>query len=91
MFSIRHLNACCAVAILVCALGAGGCASRTEWVTLRETPSNPFATRVDMLRMRGPRPSPRTEQLLRQFDLLDQLNGDRSALIAWLKTLVIAQ
>ncbi|MCA9241115.1 MAG: hypothetical protein KDA37_12985 [Planctomycetales bacterium] len=87
MFSIRHLNACCAVAILVCALGAGGCASRTEWVTLRETPSNPFATRVDMLRMRGPRPSPRTEQLLRQFDLLDQLNGDRSALISRLNEL----
>lgn len=64
-----------------------GCASQDDWVTLRETPRNPFALRMDRLAMRGPKPSPRTEQLLRQYDLLSQLGGDRTELISQLHDL----
>lgn len=68
--------------LLCCALVAGGCASQDQWVSVRETPHNPFATRFDQLTSRGPRPSPRTQQLLRKYNLLGQLKGDRGALIA---------
>jgi len=54
-------------------------------VTLRATPRNPFAESLRMLTPNGPRPSARTMQSLRRYDLDGQLGGDRRRLLAQLQ------
>ncbi|WP_145283210.1 alpha/beta fold hydrolase [Pirellulimonas nuda] len=61
---------------------AVGCASRSQWVTLRATPRNPLAESIRSVHPRGPQASDRTQQLLRRYDLVGELDGDRSALVA---------
>lgn len=61
-----------------------GCASN-EWVTVRDTPRNPLAGTLNLLSPSGPKPTERTQQLLRRYDLLDDFNGDRAALLARLE------
>ncbi len=56
-------------------------------MTLRATPRNPLAQSIRSVQPRGPQPSERTEQLLRRYDLLDELDGDRSELITRLASL----
>jgi pimeloyl-ACP methyl ester carboxylesterase len=73
-------------ALVVClAAAAGGCATSSEWVKVRDTPRNPLAGTLDLLSPRGPKPTDRTMQLLRRYDLVGELNGDRAALIARLE------
>jgi pimeloyl-ACP methyl ester carboxylesterase len=74
----RHL----AIA-LAAALALAGCAS-TNWVELRESPKNPLVERLSLLSRGGPKPSERTMQLLRRYDLDDRLSDDRFALLAQL-------
>jgi pimeloyl-ACP methyl ester carboxylesterase len=54
--------------LLVLLAAVGGCASQ-EYVTVRRTPQNPLAGSLQLLSRTGPKPTPRTEQLLRQYDL----------------------
>lgn len=72
------------LAILLCAFGVGvvGCASKSQWATLRTTPKNPLADSLGVLRREGGDPTPRTKQLLRRYDLLGELDGDQTALVA---------
>ncbi|TWT66736.1 Alpha/beta hydrolase family protein [Posidoniimonas polymericola] len=77
----------CSILLLASALALSGCSSNSEWVTLRESPRNPFAARFDAITTSGGRPSRRTEQLLRKLDLINDLKGDRTALIARLEEL----
>jgi hypothetical protein len=72
---------CCALAALV----VGGCASTTEWVKVRDTPRNPLAGTLDLVAPGGPKPTDRTMQLLRRYDLEGDLKGDRAALLARLE------
>ncbi len=67
--------------VLSAAVAFVGCAS-TEWVTVRDTPRNPLAGTLNLLSPAGPKPTERTQQLLRRYDLLDDFNGDRAALLA---------
>lgn len=46
----------------------GGCAS-TNYVQVRRVPKNPLADPLNLLSWSGPKPTPRTEQLLRRYDL----------------------
>src|SRR5688572_33368138 len=62
-----------------------GCAGSSEWVKVRDTPRNPLAGTLDLLSPGGPKPTPRTMQLLRRYDLADQLKGDEAALLARLE------
>ena len=62
---------------------ACGCTS-ARWVELRETPRNPLVERLDLLSSGGPKPSDRTMQLLRRYDLAGRLDDDRFALLAQL-------
>ncbi|MEM6328914.1 MAG: hypothetical protein AAF790_01565 [Planctomycetota bacterium] len=59
-----------------------GCASEPKWVTVRSAARNRFAVNVDALNPTGPKPSPRTEQLLRRYDLGARVEGERAEVIA---------
>ncbi len=72
------------VATLVLLL-ALGCVTGSEWVKVRDTPHNPLAGTLDLLSRNGPKPTSRTIQLLRRYDLEDELKGDRAALLARLE------
>jgi pimeloyl-ACP methyl ester carboxylesterase len=74
-------------AFLVCIFAsvAAGCASHTEWVKVRDTPRNPLTGTLDLLSPGGPKPTERTTQLLRRYDLERELSGDRAALLSRLE------
>jgi pimeloyl-ACP methyl ester carboxylesterase len=68
------------VALAVTALvPAGGCASKM--VSLRQTPHNPLAGQVRLNGWGGPKPSDRTVQFLRVYDLTEDWKGDPQALL----------
>ncbi|MCA9248571.1 MAG: hypothetical protein KDA42_15705 [Planctomycetales bacterium] len=52
-----------------------GCAT-SRWVNVREQPNNPLTARLNLLSRGGPKPTERTEQLLRRYDLVDDLKGN---------------
>src|SRR5687768_15277831 len=57
-------------AALICALMlATGCAQQ-RYVTLRERPQNVLASSLGLIARTGPRPTPRTLQLLRRYALV---------------------
>ncbi len=70
----------CLSATFVC-----GCATSSEWVKVRDTPHNPLAGTLDLVSRGGPKPTERTMQLLRRYDLDGDLHGDRAALLARLE------
>ena len=60
------------VLVLLIGLGAGsGCASK-NYLSVRKVPRNPLAAPLQLFSSSGPRPTERTEQLLRRFDLHEQ-------------------
>jgi pimeloyl-ACP methyl ester carboxylesterase len=72
----------------VALLSAGGCASTSssKWVSLRATPRNPLTDALDLVAKQGPKPTERTRQLLRRYDLEGKL-GDKPALLAELNAI----
>jgi pimeloyl-ACP methyl ester carboxylesterase len=54
---------------------AVGCSTQ-KWVTLRSTPHEPLGDELQLSSRGGPQPSPRTMQLLRVYNLVDDLKGD---------------
>lgn len=58
----------CAIVAILC---LGGCVSN-DYLTVRRVPKNPLADTLQLFAWQGPRPTPRTEQLLRQYDLADE-------------------
>jgi len=76
-----------AALLLVVVLAVGGCAS-SKWVTLRKTPQNPLAEQLKLLSFGGPKPTTRTIQLLRRYDLAEELSGDRRQLLSKLHKIV---
>ncbi|MBN1852061.1 MAG: hypothetical protein JW829_05025 [Pirellulales bacterium] len=65
---------------LFCAIAFSSCTS-SKWVSLRETPQNPLTDSLALLSRGGPKPTERTKQYLRRYDLDDELAGDRAALV----------
>ena len=59
---------------------AGGCASQ-KMVALRETPRNPLMGQLTLSAHGGPKPSDRTLQFLRVYDLAGALQGDPQTLL----------
>ncbi len=70
---------------IVCALFVLGCTNSSKWVTVRDTPRNPLAGTLDLVSPGGPKPTARTMQLLRRYDLTSELGGDEVALLARLE------
>lgn len=58
-----------AICLMVC--GLTGCSS-TKYLSVRKVPRNPLNSMLSLTSYRGPRPSPRTSQLLRRYDLEEQ-------------------
>jgi pimeloyl-ACP methyl ester carboxylesterase len=81
----RSRSALALPVLLVCLeFVAFGCASN-EWVKVRDTPKNPLAGTLDLLSPGGPKPTQRTKQLIRRYNLSDGLFGDRGQLLAQLE------
>jgi pimeloyl-ACP methyl ester carboxylesterase len=62
-------------------LFVGGCAP-SQWVTVRDTPRNPLAGTLDLVSPGGPKPTPRTQQLVRRYNLPTGMGSDRAELLA---------
>jgi pimeloyl-ACP methyl ester carboxylesterase len=73
--------------LVVCFAAAitAGCAAQSQWVKVRDTPRNPLTGTLDLLSPGGPKPTDRTIQLLRRYDLEGELKGDRAALLSRLE------
>jgi hypothetical protein len=56
-----------------CAVASTGCA-RQRYVTIRKQPSNPLAVPLQLLSRTGPKPTGRTEQILRRYNLLEEVH-----------------
>jgi pimeloyl-ACP methyl ester carboxylesterase len=79
----RATHRCIAFVALVCFL-LSGCAS-TNWVKLREAPKTPLVERLNLMARGGPKPTGRTMQFLRRYDLVDaagELDDDPRELLA---------
>jgi pimeloyl-ACP methyl ester carboxylesterase len=72
------------LAACLCLASVAGCGS-SSWVTVRDTPRNPLANSLNLVSRHGPKPTERTMQLLRRFNLADQWSGDRAQLMTQLE------
>ena len=72
--------------LAVLAVAAGGCAS--TGVTLRAVPETPLSDRLKLTAQSGPEPSARTLQLLRVYDLMDDVKGDPRPLLEKLQAVI---
>jgi len=71
------------LATLVLVTSACGCAnSSNKWVALRSTPRNPLTETLGLLTRQGPKPTTRTLQWIRRYDLEDDLENHRPGLLA---------
>ncbi len=77
-----------ACALILCAIA--GCASK-DWVTVREVPTNPLAGPLQLLSITGPKPTPRSEQFLRQSDLDGVFDLPPHEMLARMQQLVSAE
>jgi len=71
-----------AIALLATCMTVGCVSSANKWVALRATPRNPLTETLGLLTRQGPKPTERTIQLLRRYDLEEDLSADRSTLLA---------
>jgi pimeloyl-ACP methyl ester carboxylesterase len=58
-----------------------GCATSNKWVALRSSPRNPLTESLGLLTKQGAKPTDRTIQLLRRYNLEDSLKGERTELL----------
>lgn len=79
------------VALVVCLATSGsGCIS-SQWARLRKIPNNPLTHALKLESRKGPQPTTRTLQLLRQFDLTRRLDQDPMALVTEVQRLASAE
>ncbi|MBI5757023.1 MAG: alpha/beta fold hydrolase [Planctomycetales bacterium] len=72
--------------LLALVVTSPGCATQ-QLVKLRSQPYNPLAEQLKLTAHGGPKPSERTQQLLRRFDLDSRPRGDAADVIASLATI----
>ena len=73
------------LAVTLGVLAAGGCSSSP--VSLRSVPKSPLIDELNLASYGGPKPSDRTIQLLRVYNLSDDLGGDYSTLLKKLQAI----
>ena len=73
-----------AMVLLAACMSVGCVSSSNKWVSLRATPRNPLTETLGLVTRSGPKPTDKTIQLLRRYDLEDELSEDRAALLAQL-------
>ncbi|MCU0982202.1 MAG: hypothetical protein MUF25_23860, partial [Pirellulaceae bacterium] len=67
-----------------------GCASNS-YLSVRRVPQNPLAGPLDLLSRSGPKPTDRTRQLLRRYDLVDTLKRDPKTVLHKLEEQIAAE
>lgn len=77
-----------ATILFLAAIVAVGCAS-ADWVMVRSVPNNPLSHRLRLISRYGPKPTERTEQLLRKYDLDNYLQNGEQSLLATLQQSLI--
>jgi pimeloyl-ACP methyl ester carboxylesterase len=75
----RRALVACALAVAMLAASAG-CLT-THYVKVRSVPRSPLVERLKLTSRGGPEPSSRTEQLLRQYNLVGELRGNLRPLL----------
>ncbi len=83
--TIRRPPAAALALQLLVALAIVGCSTSSQWVKVRDTPRNPLSKSLNLVSRKGPKPTSRTIQLLRRYNLADRWNGDRVELIMQLE------
>jgi pimeloyl-ACP methyl ester carboxylesterase len=73
------------LALALAVLAGAGCSSSA--VSLRSAPKSPLIDELNLASYGGPKPSPRTVQLLRVYNLGDDLKGDYSPLLKKLQAI----
>lgn len=63
-------------------LGAATPGCQSNWARMRSVPRNPLDQPLDLLSRSGPRPTARTLQMLRRYDLSAKVDGDPEELLA---------
>ncbi len=71
-----------AIVLLAACMTVGCVSSSNKWVSLRATPRNPLTETLGLVTRSGPKPTEKTIQMLRRYDLEDELSEDRAALLA---------
>lgn len=69
--SLRLFSVCCLAVVVLT-----GCAQE-RWARLRQVPLNPLTKELRLESRKGPRPTDRTLQMLRRYDLVELWEGDR--------------
>ena len=79
----------CWAALLGCliAVAAFGCAS-SKWVSVRSTPKNRLTETLNVFSKKGPKPTERTEQLLRVYNLTDDFHNNPKQLLEKLQAII---
>jgi pimeloyl-ACP methyl ester carboxylesterase len=85
-FSVRHNTRAAWLLILLVA----GCASH-DWVVLRAVPANQLATRLNLFSRRGPRPTERTLQVLRKYDLQENGRPKSDSVLGELQAILVRE
>src|SRR5688572_29694723 len=67
-----HVRWGCALSLTILLLAGCG---QTKFLSVRKVPKSPLESTLQLVSWYGPRPSPRTEQLLRRY-ALDELQKD---------------
>jgi pimeloyl-ACP methyl ester carboxylesterase len=70
-------------------LSSTGCLG-PQFLALRERPKNVLAGPLNLLARGGPRPTPRTEQLLRRYDLVQELEENPERVLGQLESEIAA-
>ena len=73
------------LAVLLAAVSANGCSSNK--ISLRSVPKSPLIEQLDLTSYTGPKPSPRTLQLLRVYNLTGHLGMDARPLLERLQAI----
>ena len=76
--------------LLAAALLAPGCA-RQKYVTLRKVPRNPLEGPLNLLSYSGPKPTDRTELLLRRYDLVETREKSPTLALAKLRHEIVSE
>ncbi|MEM8947216.1 MAG: alpha/beta fold hydrolase [Planctomycetota bacterium] len=71
-----------ALALIASSLLPGCLSSHNKWVSLRTTPRNPLTETLGLVTRSGPKPTERTIQLLRRYNLEEELDAERPELLA---------
>lgn len=78
--SLRRAVNGCIPGMLLLLVVCTGCAS-VQWARLRRAPRNPLAQTLQLNSYRGPRPTARTAQFLRRYDLIEEQESDPGELL----------